>query len=341
MRRIDVAITGFGGIGRQVARLLRERHAHYRQRYGVDVRITGVCGASAGLVAPAGLDEAALANRQAYTAGMTGAAFIDSVPADVLFEASPTDFRTGGAALAYIRAALRRRMHIIAISKGALALDYPAIRAEATRQGVALKVSGAAGSALPTVDFLQYDLAGCQVSAVAAIVTATTNLILSEMTTRDCSFEDALAEAQRLGIAEADPSLDIEGWDTACKIAILCNAAFGTSIDVLHMPRQGIGGIRPADIRQWRSRGLTPRLVGQIDRVDGQYQASVRLGLYNAEHPFAKVHGQAKAINVSTDLMGSFTIVNDGASPFETAASALKDLEHVLLGLHERGAAER
>lgn len=330
MRNIDVAITGYGGIGRKVASLLLQRQAHYQERYGVQVRIVGVCGASAGLIDAQGLGAAALAERQAYTPGLTGAAFIDQVPAEILFESSPTDLHTGGAALAYIRTALQRRMHTIAISKGALALDYRALHAEAVRQGVALKVSGAAGSALPAIDLLQHSLAGCRIDAVAAIVTGTTNLILSEMMDRDCSFADALAEAQRRGIAEADPRLDTEGWDTACKIAILCNTVFGTAIDVQRMPRQGITDVSLADLRGWRASGLVPRLVGHIDRVEAHYQASVRLDLCDAEHPFARVHGTTKAISVRTDLMGDFTLVGGGSNPYGTAAAALKDLEHVL-----------
>lgn len=331
MRSINVAITGFGGIGRKVGSLLLDRKAHYEKRYGVDVRIVGVCGSLAGIIDANGLTQAMLDNKQAYVPGLSGPAFIENVPADILFEASPSNFRTGGAALAYIQTALARRMHIIAVSKGALALDYPSIRAEATRQNVALKVSGAAGSALPTVDLLQYNLAGCRISSVEAIVTGTTNVILSKMMDEDCSFNDALAQAQRLGIAESDPTLDTEGWDTACKIAIICSTAFDTAIDVQRMPRQGISDVSLSDIRQWRSQALMPRLVGHIDFVDKRYEACVRLDLCGSEHPFARVHGPTKAIRVSTDLMGDFTVLGGGSSPYGTAAAALKDLEHVLL----------
>jgi homoserine dehydrogenase len=330
MRRLDVAITGFGAVGQRVAELLFARLDRYRQRYGCQVRIVGVCSSAAGLIDASGLEREALTDRNGYTDGLTGAAFIEHVPAQLLFEASPTDFRTGGAALAYIRTALSRQMHVVSISKGALARDFPGISKEAARQKVALKVSGAAGSALPTIDLLQYNLAGCRISKISAIVTGTTNVILSAMMDKDCSFADALAEAQRLGIAEADPTLDTEGWDTACKIAILANAAFGTAIAVQDMPRQGISDVTLAQVREWRKRGLMPRLVGHIECQDSAYAASVCIELCDSAHPFARVHGATKAIQVSTDLMGDFTIVGGGSSPYSTAAAALKDLEHVL-----------
>lgn len=349
MSRLHIAITGFGGIGRKVAELLSARADHYRQVYGLDVRLVGVCGSSAGLVDADGLGAAALADRAAYVPGLTGEAFIDQVPADVLIEASPTDFRTGGAALGYIRTAFQRDMHVVAISKGALAFDFPGLHAEAARRGLALKVSGAAGSAMPTIDLVRYNLAGCEVTSLAAIVTGTTNIILSEMMDRECSFADALAEAQRLGIAESDPTLDTHGWDTACKIAILCNAAFGTAIDVQAMPRQGIAHVTLDDIRRWKAEGVMPRLVGRIDRRDPStsesrtagtggtaslgsgYAASVGIELYGPDHPFARAHGRAKAVHVVTDQMGELTLTGGGSSPYGTAAAALKDLEHLLM----------
>lgn len=330
MSRLHIAITGFGGIGRKVAELLSARADRYRREFDLEVRIVGVCGASAGLIDEAGLGPEALADRSRYTSGLSGQTFIDQVPADLLIEASPTDFRTGGAALGYMRTALRRDMHVIAISKGALVHDFPGLHAEARRRGLALKVSGAAGSAMPTVDLVQYNLAGCEVKSLSAIVTGTTNIILSEMMDRECAFADALAEAQRLGIAESDPTLDTHGWDTACKIAILCSAAFGDVIDVQTMKRQGIDQVTLDDVRRWKTQGVMPRLVGRVDRSSGVCDASVGIELCGPDHPFARAHGRMKAVHVVTDLMGELTLVGGGSSPYGTAAAALKDLEHIL-----------
>ncbi len=333
MARLHIAITGFGGIGRKVAELLSARTARYRQQFDLDVRVVGICGSSAGLIDEGGLSLEALSDRAGYTQGLTGETFIEQVPADLLIEASPTDFRTGGAALGYIRQAFHRQMHVIAISKGALVRDFPGLHAEASRRGLALKVSGAAGSAMPTVDLVQYNLAGCEVTSLSAIVTGTTNIILSEMMDRECDFADALAEAQRLGVAESDPTLDTHGWDTACKIAILCSAAFGDVIDVQTMERQGIDHVTLADVRRWKAQGVVPRLVGRVDRSTGACEASVGIALCGPDHPFARAHGRAKAVHVVTDLMGELTLVGGGSSPYGTAAAALKDLEHILRDL--------
>jgi homoserine dehydrogenase len=168
------------------------------------------------------------------------------------------------------------------------------------------------------------------VKSLAAIVTGTTNIILSEMMDKECDFADALAEAQRLGVAESDPTLDTHGWDTACKIAILCSAAFGDVIDVRTMKRQGIDHVTLDDVRRWKAQGLMPRLVGRVDRSSGVCEASVGIELCDPDHPFARAHGRAKAVHVVTDLMGELTLVGGGSSPYGTAAAALKDLEHIL-----------
>lgn len=209
-------------------------------------------------------------------------------------------------------------------------VDYPGLKALADQHRTQLKVSGAAGSAMPLVDVVQHSLAGCRVESLAAIVTGTTNIILSEMMDRECSFDEALAKAQALGVAEADPTLDTHGWDTACKIAIVCQAALHTPVDLMSMRRQGIDGVTLDDVRRWKAERRMPRLVGRVARTAGGYEASVGVKLFGAEHPFAQAHGAAKAAHIKTDLMGELTLVGGGSSPYGTAAAALKDFEHLL-----------
>ncbi|EJM62077.1 homoserine dehydrogenase [Pseudomonas sp. GM48] len=333
MKRINVAITGFGSIGKRVATLLMARHQDYRQRFSLDIRITGVCGASAGLIDANGISRERLEDRHSFVPSVTGPTFIDCVPADVLIEAGPSDFRTGGPALAYIRTALRRRMHVIAISKGALALDVEGLLNESHRQGVSLRFSGATAAALPTIDLLQYNLAGCRVTQVEAILTGTTNLILSEMMDQGCTFEEALQNAQRLGIAEPDPSYDVEGWDTACKLTIIANAIFKAGFNVQSLPRTGIRHISPNDVQIWKAQGLMPRLVGFINHSGDATDGGVELRLFPQDHPFTYAHGKMKAIRVVTDEMGELCVMGGASDPLATAAAALKDFEHTLASM--------
>lgn len=328
MKRWNIAITGFGSIGKAVAQIIREREQRYREIYAADVRIVAVCGSRTGLIdhdgLPWGTDSAL-----PLQPGITGPGFVEGSHANVLIEAGPTNFETGGSGYAYIREALSQGMHAISISKGALVFDYAGLADLARANGVQLKISGATSAALPTIDLLQYNLAGCQVLEVEGILTATTNFVLSKMMD-GMSFDDAVAEAKRLGIAEPDPRFDVEGWDTACKVNILANAGFGARLKLQDIPRDGIDQISPADIQRWKAEGVVPKLIGRIQNDGGNTKASVELKTYPLDHPFAQVTARMKAIRVNTDVMGEITAIGV-TSPLATAAAALKDFEHLLM----------
>lgn len=328
MKRWNIAITGFGTIGKGVARIIRERQQRYRKLYDADVRLVGVCASRAGLIDHNGLDwssDAELTLRP----GETGPGFVQRAQADVLIEAGPTDFQTGGPAYAYISEALAHGAHAICISKGALVFDYAGLADLASANNVQLKISGATSAALPTIDLLQYNLAGCRILEVEGILTGTTNFVLASMM-GGMGFEDAVKEAQRLGYAEPDPRFDVEGWDTACKVNILANAAFGARLRLADIPRDRIDRITSADIQRWKAEGLVPKLVGRIQNESGEVRASVELKTYSPDHPFAGVNAKMKAIRVVTDLMGEVTVVGV-TGPSATAAAAMKDFEHLLM----------
>lgn len=328
MKQWNIAISGFGAVGKEVARIICARQERYRQRYAADVRIVGVCGSRAGLIDHNGLDfsgDAELTLRP----GETGPGFVQRALAAVLIEAGPTDFQTGGPGYAYIREALSQGAHAICISKGALVFDYAGLADLARANGAQLKISGATSAALPTIDLLQYNLAGCQILEAEGILTGTTNFVLDRMM-KGMGFDEAVVEAQRLGYAEPDPRFDVEGWDTACKINILANAAFGARLTLQDIPRDGIDQITPADIQHWQAQGIVPKLVGRIHFEAGEVRASVELKTYPLDHPFAGVNAKMKAIRVATDLMGEMTVTGV-TGPSATAAAALKDFEHLLM----------
>ncbi|WP_254227254.1 hypothetical protein QZL74_28290 [Burkholderia gladioli pv. alliicola] len=164
------------------------------------------------------------------------------------------------------------------------------------------------------------------------IFTATTNYVLDRMMA-GIAFADALAEAQRAGMAEPDPRFDIEGWDTACKVCILANAGFGARLTLDEIAREGIAPIEAGQLARWRADGLVPKLVGRIERRAGGagwVEASVRLAAYEAAHPFAGIGAGMKAVRIETDAMGELIAIGR-TSPLATAAAALKDFEHLLM----------
>lgn len=327
MRTFRIAIAGFGGVGRATANLLLSRRGRYREVYEADVRLVAVCGSRSGLADPGGLEADRL---DALEAGLCGPGFVEASGADILIEAGPSDFRTGGPGLAYIRPALSAGRDTIVISKGALVHSGKRLRALAQGSGAMLKLSGAAAAALPTVDLLDHSLKGCEVLEIEGILNATTNYLLDAMTTKGLGFDAALREAQRGGFAEADPRNDTEGWDTACKLLILANFGLGADLTMDDLSVEGIRSVTGDRIEAWRAEGLVPKLVGSLVRVDGAFRAGVGIRTYPLADPLANVRGKDKAIRITTDAMGETIAIGSGKEPLATAAAALKDLEHIL-----------
>ena len=327
MRVVNVAIAGFGGVGRATAHLLLSRRERYRHVYGADIRLVAVCGSRSGLANADGLEADRL---DGLEPGLTGPDFVEASGADVLVEAGPSDFRTGGPGLEYIRSALAAGRDTIVISKGALVHSGRQLRDLAQASGAMLKLSGAAAAALPTIDLLDHSLTGCTVLGIEGILNATTNYLLDAMTARGLGFEAALREAQAGGFAEADPRNDTEGWDTACKLLIIANFGLGAELVMDDVAVEGIQSITGADIEAWRAEGRVPKLVGSLAWEKDAFRARVGITTYPLADPLAHVRGKNKAIRITTDAMGETVAIGGGAEPLATAAAALKDLEHIL-----------
>lgn len=328
MRIVRVAIAGFGNVGRATARLLLARRERYARLYGAEVRLVAVCGSHAGAEDANGLMTEQLDSLQT---GSVGPDFIFSSAPDVLIEAGPSDFRTGGPGLEYLRIALRDGRDAIVISKGALVRDGRELRELASASGASLRISGAAGAALPTIDLLRHSLAGCEVLLVEGILNATTNYLLDAMMNRGATLAAALDEARTGGFAERDARNDVEGWDTACKMLLVANFGLGAELSIDDISVQGIQDVTERDVVRWREEQVVPRLVGSLTRESGAIRAAVALRTYREDDPFALVSGKNKAVRVITDQMGELVAIGGGSEPGATAAAALKDLEHVLM----------
>jgi homoserine dehydrogenase len=327
MDDFKIAIAGFGGVGRATAILLLARSDRYRQVYEAEIRLVAVCGSRSGLADADGLEAGRL---DALEPGLSGPAFIEASGADILIEAGPSDFRTGGPGLAYIRSSLSAGRDAIVISKGALVHSGPELRALARSSGAMLKLSGAAAAALPTIDLLEHSLKGCEVLEIEGILNATTNYLLDAMMNQKLGFDEALSRAQAGGFAEADPRNDTEGWDTASKLILIANFGLDSDLTMDDLVVDGIQSVAAHDIKAWRKQGLVPKLVGSLVRADGATRAAVGVRTYPLSDPLAHVSGKNKAIRITTDAMGETIAIGSGTEPLATAAAALKDLEHIL-----------
>ncbi|EQA7736927.1 homoserine dehydrogenase [Acinetobacter baumannii] len=330
MKRINVAICGFGRIGQQIAEFLLNRSTYYKQKYQIDARLVGVCNSSSGLINQDGLQASKWLDKTQYQAGLTEQKFLEKVQADVIIETGPSDYVTGGKGLFYLNYALTNNMNAIAVSKGALVVEGKKLINLAHQHNKKLFFSGATAAALPTVDLFEYNLAGCQILEIEGVFTGTTNFILNDMLQHECAFAESLEKAQAKGIAEPDSSFDVDGWDTAAKITILANTVLGADVKIQDIPRQGISHVTAEHIRGWKKENVIPRLVGFIHIKNQQIQTGVELRLVPANHPFAHLQGSNKCIRVLTQEMGEFVVSGGASAPLATAAAALKDFELML-----------
>jgi homoserine dehydrogenase len=271
-----------------------------------------------------GLDlEQALAGRAAGErwGGHDAAGVIGACAADVLCEATPTDVRTGEPAAGHCRAALHRGMHVVTTNKGPPALHHAELAALASEHGRSFLFEGAVMSGTPLLSTLRAGLSGTRLQSISGILNGTTNHLLTAQEAGR-TFDDALGEAQRLGIAESDPSADVAGLDAAAKLTILANVVMGMNLTPADVERRPVSDVTTADIEAARAGGKRWRHLAELR--DGR--ASVLPRLLDASHPLAGVHGAVKAVTVGTAHLGDVTIVGPGAGRVETAFAVLADL---------------
>ena len=310
---------------------------HLRDRYGLAFRLVGAADSRGAAFDPRGLDLAAVVRLKegggsvaAYPdrgrPGMAALELIQQIDADVLCEATPVSLKDGEPGMSCVRAALAKSMHVVTANKGPLVLAYPTLTALAREHGARLLFCGTVAGGLPAINLGRRDLAGATVHRLEALPNLTTSFILHQMA-EGSTYDQALAAAQAQGCAEADPSLDVEGWDAANKLVILANSVLGVPATLDDVRVEGILGVTAADLRQARAEGRVIKLVALAERqADGRYALSVAPTPLPAEHPLARLGGQQMGIVYHTDIYGTISAAILETEPTPSAASMLRDL---------------
>ena len=223
--------------------------------------------------------------------------------------------------------AMRAGKHIVTANKQLLSHHGEELWDVARQEGVQLRFEGAVAGVVPVIRVLQESLAGAEVDRVSGIVNGTTNYILTEMARTGSTFADALADAQRLGYAESDPTDDVTGRDAAAKMAIIARLAFETPVHIDQVHYEGIEEITPDDLQYARDLGLELKLIGTAERV-GSDALSVRVypAFLYPGHPLASVNGPFNAVTVESDAITEITMSGPGAGGPQTASAVLGDM---------------
>ncbi|MCZ4495042.1 MAG: homoserine dehydrogenase [Conexibacter sp.] len=226
----------------------------------------------------------------------------------------------------YVLRAMAAGKHVVTANKQLLAEHGEELWAAARRHGVQLRFEAAVGGVVPVVRVLQESLAGAHVERIHGIVNGTTNFILSRMAETGAPYADALAEAQRLGYAEADPTDDVTGKDAAAKMAILARLAFDTPVSLDEIPYEGIEHLTADDMEYARELGLGLKLIGTAERVDGGLSVRVHPAFLYGAHPLASINGPFNAVTIESPAITEITLSGPGAGGPQTASAVLGDV---------------
>lgn len=315
---LRVGIAGLGTVGASVARVLRDKAAELTRQCGRDIVVAAVSARDASR--DRGID---LGSTPWFDDPVKLA---QSADIDVFVELIGGE---EGAARACVRAALDAGRHVVTANKALLAKHGVALAEIAEKKGVLLNYEAAVAGGIPVIKTMREAMAGNSVSRVFGILNGTCNYILTRMEAEGLSFEDCLADAQRLGYAEADPTFDIEGNDTAHKLAILTSLAFGTKIAADSIYLEGISNITQADIRAAGELGYRIKLLGVAQRTESGIEQRVHPTMVPTASVIAQVNGVTNAVAIETDILGELLLSGPGAGGNATASAVIGDLADI------------
>ena len=313
-RPLKVALLGCGVVGSQVARLLLDSGEEFQARVGRRLTLVGI--AVRDLTKPRpGIDPELFTDDAAELAGRKG---IDLV-IEVMGGVEP--------ARSLILSAMAAGASVITANKQLLAQDGPTLYEAAAEAGVDLYFEAAVAGAIPIIRPLRESLVGDEVTAVKGIVNGTTNFILDKMHSEGSSFDEVLAEAQRLGYAEPDPTADVEGLDAAAKAAILASLAFHSRVRLEDVDCEGITRVTPADVATAQQLGYVIKLLARCALApDGSISVGVHPTMVPATHPLANVSGAFNAVYIESRAAGQLMFMGPGAGGSPTASAVLGDV---------------
>jgi homoserine dehydrogenase len=312
-----VGIIGLGTVGTGVLKLLGQQGGFFSSRLSIDIQITAVCART----------EKSLAKAPAGAFRTTDPLTLCARPdVDIVLELA------GGCEgpLAWIGAALRNGKHVVTANKALIAGYGPDLFPLAALNRRVLAFEASVGGSIPIVKTLQESFVANDIDGMACIINGTCNYILTEMSARKAPFADVLKEAQALGYAEADPSLDVEGLDSAHKLAILAALSYRKFVDYREMSVSGISHVTSLDLELAAELGYAVKLLGVLEPYpDGNLFAHVYPALLAKNHPLASIQGVSNAVFVKGSAAGSHILSGPGAGGMPTASAVVGDLIHV------------
>lgn len=318
---LRIGIAGLGTVGASVVKLIERQNDALIRSTGRPIRLVAVSARDKKRDRGVALD--------AYEWFEDPVALAQSPQIDVLVELMGGD---EGQARAAVQAALQAGKSVVTANKALLAKHGAQLAALAEKQSVALNYEAAVAGGIPIIKTLREAMAGNTVKRISGILNGTCNYILSRMELEGLTYESCLSDAQALGYAEADPTFDVGGFDTAHKLALLASLAFGTEIDASSIYVEGIEAITPLDLKMADELGYRIKLLGVAERTATGIEQRVHPTMVSKQTALAQVMGVTNAVTISGDAVGELTLVGPGAGGMATASSVMSDLADLARG---------
>jgi homoserine dehydrogenase len=333
-------LVGFGNVGKAFARLLLKKKAELADRYDLSVSVTGIItGAHGRVIDPAGLDlEKALETLEAgrslneldrADAPNEALAFISACPADFMFETTPVDYQTGQPAISHIQTALNTGMHVVTANKGPVVYGYQPLTALAEEKGRRFLFESAVMDGAPVFALFREPLVGANLVGFRGILNSCTNLLLGMME-EGKTLEEAIAYGQSIGIAETDPSGDVDGWDAAIKVAALVTVLMDIPMTPLQVDRTGIREVTPQMIAAAKAEGERWKLVCSARREGDRVAARVAPERVGIDSPLYSVNGTSSYAQFKLDVLPGLGLLESDPGPETTAYGLFADFLNIL-----------
>lgn len=327
-RHFRLGFAGFGNVGRALARLLLARRHELEERHHLAFDATLLASARRGaLVQPEGIDlGAALRDGWSSTGRLADA--LENAPLDLLFEATPLEPRTGEPALSHVRAALERGISVVTANKGPVAVAARDLFAIARRTGAGFRFESAVADCMPVFNLVEAAVPVGRILRCRGVLNATSNHVLQAVAVGRPARE-AVAEMQRAGFAETDPSHDLDGWDQAAKIVILANVLMGRDLKPVDVERTPVSAVDPAWLREEVGAGRAVRLIAEVSSEGPARVFPEGLGTGDF---LATLRGVSLGLTIDTELAGTINVSSVEAGVEQTAYGMLADLVAIRQG---------
>lgn len=333
-----IGLIGYGGVGKAFIKLIVDKNSMLKKE-GLDLEIIYIINSKGGIYAPKGIDYnkllaflnegRSIIEDDNVNKKITPDVMLVRKDVDLIVELTPTNKETGEPALTYILKALESKIHVVTGNKGSIVHGYRKLEKIARENGVHLGIGCTCGGALPAVNGGIIEMAGSEIYSIEGVLNGTTNYILKEMEDTGCTYDIALKKAMDIGIAEANPSFDVQGWDTAFKLLILTNVIMKEEKKLADVKVNGIINLTPDDIKAALEEGKRYKLIGKAYRSGTELSMDVKLEKVSKEHPFYNVDGKNKAVRYIADTLGELTLIGGASDTTAAAASILRDIIYI------------